>query len=205
MAAEPATTTDRPLRARGRATRARLIDAGVWAFSRKGFHATRVDDVVRRARTSHGTFYLYFPSKEALFEQVLAEVADEFGRLTVDLPEIRRTDEARAALEAWLVSFIEVYRRFGPLIRTWTEADRPGREGGPGPDLLGTVAEAFGARLKLRRRKDLDPAIAALALVAMVERVNYFHTTGQLDEQPGALAATLADIILDALFGPSRD
>lgn len=204
----PARTTSaaspRPLRARGQATRARLLDAGVWAFSRKGFHATRVDDIVKRAKTSHGTFYLYFSSKDALFDQLVTDVAEEFRLLTEQLPRIDRSDEARAALEAWLTSFIEVYRRFGPLIRSWTEAERTGAAatGGVGDDVLGTVADAFAARVKLRRRKDLDPAIASLALVAMVERVNYFLVVGQLDESAEELAATLADIVLDALFGP---
>jgi AcrR family transcriptional regulator len=201
--AAPDGGAERPLRARGRATRARLLDAGVVAFSRKGFHATRVDDVVKRARTSHGTFYLYFSSKEELFEQLVADIASELRALADGLPEIRPTAESREALTAWLVEFVEVYGRYGPLIRSWTEADR--RDAGDattGADVLATVADAFAAKVKLRRRKDLDPAIASLALLAMVERVNYFFAAGQLDEDPAGLAATLAVIMMDALFGP---
>ena len=78
-----------PKRARGRATRARLLDAGVKSFSRKGFHATRVDDIVKRAKTCHGTFYLYFASKDDLFEQLVTDVAAEFRELTDALPVIR--------------------------------------------------------------------------------------------------------------------
>jgi hypothetical protein len=36
----------------------------------------------------------------------------------------------------------------------------------------------------------------------MVERVNYFAITGQLAESSEQLAHTLADIMLDAFFGP---
>lgn len=202
MARATTATDERPLRARGRATRARLLDAGVAVFSRKGFHATRVDDIVKRARTSHGTFYLYFSSKDELFEQLVADVAEEFHTLTDSLPVLTPTVESRAALEGWLVRFIEVYAHYGPLIRSWTEAERDASEGTAGDDVLATVADALGAKVKMRRRKDLDPAIAALALVAMVERVNYFLSTGQVDEDPPGLAATLADIMVDALFGP---
>jgi AcrR family transcriptional regulator len=194
---------DRPLRARGRATRGRLLDAGVAVFSRKGFHATRVDDIVKRARTSHGTFYLYFPSKDALFEQLVADVADEFRTLTESLPDVTPTPASHDALARWLVSFIEVYAHYGPLIRSWTESDRrDASEGMGGDDVLATVADALAARIKVRRRKDLDPAVAALALVAMVERVNYFLATGQLTEDATAVAGTLATIMMDALFGP---
>ncbi len=44
----------------------RLLDAGMRVFAERGYHAARVDDIVRAARTSHGTFYLYFANKEDL-------------------------------------------------------------------------------------------------------------------------------------------
>ena len=40
-------------------------------FLDKGFAATRVEDIARRAGASKGTVYLYFPTKEALFEGVV--------------------------------------------------------------------------------------------------------------------------------------
>src|SRR5262249_12804599 len=49
----------RELRARGRRTMRKLLDAGVEIFAQRGFHAARVDDIVKLAKTSHGTFYLY--------------------------------------------------------------------------------------------------------------------------------------------------
>ncbi|MDQ1383890.1 MAG: hypothetical protein QOG65_1269, partial [Actinomycetota bacterium] len=57
-------TEPRELRARGRDTKRRLLDAGESVLATKGYHSTRVDDVVKVARTSHGTFYLYFSNKE---------------------------------------------------------------------------------------------------------------------------------------------
>src|SRR5215831_10830956 len=55
---------DRELRAQGRQTVRRLLEAGLAEFDERGFQAVRVDDIVRRARTSHGTFYLYFSNKD---------------------------------------------------------------------------------------------------------------------------------------------
>jgi AcrR family transcriptional regulator len=71
----------RELRARGRNTRRRLLDAGAEVLSSKGYHATRVDDVVKVAQTSHGTFYLYFSNKEELFRALATEVAEEMQAL----------------------------------------------------------------------------------------------------------------------------
>jgi AcrR family transcriptional regulator len=74
-------TEPRELRARGRNTKRRLLDAGETVLATKGYHATRVDDVVKLARTSHGTFYLYFSNKEELFRALAAEVAEEMQSL----------------------------------------------------------------------------------------------------------------------------
>src|ERR1035438_8863959 len=62
---------DRELRAQGRETVRRLLEAGMVEFEDRGFHGVRVDDVVRRAGSSHGTFYLYFSNKEDLFKALL--------------------------------------------------------------------------------------------------------------------------------------
>ena len=194
-----ATSPSTPTRARGRATKAKLMTAGVAVFSDKGFRSARVDDIVKRARISHGTFYLYFSSKDDLFEQLVAQVAEELKSLTESLPIIRQTQESRDGLEQWLVSFIELYSTYGPLIRSWTEAERGGVS--TQEDVLGTVAEALALKVKIRKRKDFDPRIASLALLAMVERVNYFSVTGQVDEEAENLSRTLADIMLDAFFG----
>ena len=193
-----ATSPSTPTRARGRATKAKLMTAGVAVFSDKGFRSARVDDIVKRARISHGTFYLYFSSKDDLFEQLVAQVAEELKSLTESLPIIRQTQESRDGLEQWLVSFIELYSTYGPLIRSWTEAERGGVS--TQEDVLGTVADALALKVKIRKRKDFDPRIASLALLAMVERVNYFSVTGQVDEEAENLSRTLADIMLDAFF-----
>lgn len=45
-----------------------VLDAAIELFMEKGFAATRVDDIAKRAGLSKGTVYLYFPSKEAVLE-----------------------------------------------------------------------------------------------------------------------------------------
>ena len=50
-----------------------LLAAALELFAEKGFAATRLDDVARRAGVSKGTLYLYFDSKEALFKAVIEQ------------------------------------------------------------------------------------------------------------------------------------
>lgn len=59
-------------RARRKADRpAELLEAALDAFVAKGFAATRMEDIARRAGVSKGTIYLYYASKEAIFEALV--------------------------------------------------------------------------------------------------------------------------------------
>src|SRR6516164_8950270 len=79
-------------RARGQQTLRRLLDAGGTVFADRGFHAARVDDIVKAARTSHGTFYLYFASKEDLLRALAVECAEEMEALADGLGPITPDD-----------------------------------------------------------------------------------------------------------------
>lgn len=63
----------RPRTRRKDARPAELLAAALDCFVEKGFAATRMEDIARRARVAKGTFYLYFPSKEAVFEALVRE------------------------------------------------------------------------------------------------------------------------------------
>jgi AcrR family transcriptional regulator len=70
----------RPVKIDGRVSRAQRLResrrAGVLAvaqqiFSQKGYHATSIDDLIEAAGIARGTFYLYFESKRAIFDELL--------------------------------------------------------------------------------------------------------------------------------------
>ena len=48
-----------------------ILKAALEIFTQYGYAATRLDDVAERAGISKGTIYLYFPSKEELFAEVV--------------------------------------------------------------------------------------------------------------------------------------
>ncbi len=64
----------------------KLLDAGLAEFDERGFQAVRVDDVVRRAKISHGTFYLYFSNKEDLFKALLSDALVDMSALPTSSP-----------------------------------------------------------------------------------------------------------------------
>jgi len=87
--------------------KARIMEAAISVFSRKGFPGATMDDVASEAGLGKGTLYLYFPSKEDLLKEILAgglhilrkrlqEIADDTG-------SARERLEAMAHLELELI------------------------------------------------------------------------------------------------------
>src|SRR5207253_8261471 len=114
---------ERELRAQGRKTMRKLLDAGMTVFERRGYHAARVDDIVKVARTSHGTFYLYFANKEDLFRALATDVAEEMTALADSLGPVGPDQSGYEELRGWMSRFSDLYVHYGPVIRAWTEAE----------------------------------------------------------------------------------
>jgi AcrR family transcriptional regulator len=122
----------------------RLLEAGLAEFDERGFQAVRVDDIVRRARTSHGTFYLYFANKDDFFKALLRDALHDMGVITDAFPVVTRNDAGRAALREWVHTFCETYATHAAVIRTLSQADVVSEEvWGDGLQLLFRLAEAI--------------------------------------------------------------
>lgn len=85
--ADNAGTADR-LQRRREQTAGALLDAARSVLSSKGYHGTKIVDIARAANVGVGTFYLYYPTKEALFLEL---VEDTVSRLKGELDAVRAT------------------------------------------------------------------------------------------------------------------
>ncbi len=184
----------------------RLLDAGLRVFARRGYHAARVDDIVRAARTSHGTFYLYFTNKEDLLRALAVDCAHELTALADTIGPITTDDSGRRELRSFIAGFLGTYRRYGPVIRAWMEDQVGDRD----VDRLGVKAfTAIGDRLGQRMREAgveiADNERAAVgALMAMLERVSYGVASGRVSEDDEALLDTMTTIVHRGFFGAPR-
>ncbi len=86
-----AQTDGRTLRAARQRERRRraVLDTALRVFSDKGYHQTRISDIIEAAGIARGTFYIYFDSKNAIFHELLdlllTRLRDNF--VGVDLSE----------------------------------------------------------------------------------------------------------------------
>ena len=79
-----------------------ITDAAMAAFAEKGYAATKVEDVAKRAGVSKGLLYLYFKTKEELFKAVVRSLV------------VPRIDELSAIIDAHEMSS-EAFLR-GPFL-----------------------------------------------------------------------------------------
>lgn len=113
-----------------RERRATILQAAISLFAQRGFADAGVGDIARAARVGHGTVFLYFPSKEALFRAAVLEPLEEFAARSLEvmdgqagaLARIRRLVGAQVRATAAQRRYLQVVgeamaraERFGDL------------------------------------------------------------------------------------------
>src|SRR6266550_3600087 len=106
-----------------RATRAAerrqaILEAALDEFVARGFAATRLDDVAKRAGVAKGTIYLHFKDKESMFEELIrTAIVPMISRLWGTPPQPGAS--VRDMVEGFAKTFIEevATTRRGDLVR----------------------------------------------------------------------------------------
>jgi len=100
-----------------KSTRERILDSAMDIFSAKGFHDTKLDEIVADASTSKGSIYFHFPNKEKLFIALVDQFADLIERRAKEAieQETQGIKRVQVALEAVLDTFSK-YRRPAKLL-----------------------------------------------------------------------------------------
>jgi AcrR family transcriptional regulator len=185
-------------RSRRRAdTRQRLYEAAVELVAEQGFSATTVDDIAERAGVAKGTVYYNFPSKTALFEDLLRHGV---GLLTADFRAAvadRSPTEAVAALVRAELAYIQRYRSFAQLLlsemwrtnREWQQTLTLLRE-----EAVGVIADVVQAGVDSGDfAPDLDVRLASSALfgVGLVVALDWlvFQPDRDIDDVERSLLA----------------
>jgi AcrR family transcriptional regulator len=173
----------RGLGAQGRQTVQRLLEAGLAEFEETGLQATRVEDIVRRAKTSHGTFYLYFSNKDDLFRTLLQDALHDMEIITDEFPVVTSNDAGRAALRRWVDLFSDTYAAHATVIRILSQAEIVGEEVyADGLRQLFRLSEVMTQGMTAAQKvedttESSEPAphaeLTAVACLMMLERVNY--------------------------------
>ncbi|MEM9055413.1 MAG: TetR/AcrR family transcriptional regulator [Pseudomonadota bacterium] len=96
------------------ARRTALVNAALAVFSRVGFAAAKMDDVAEEAGVSKGTVYLYFESKEQLFDaMVKAKMSPMLDQVAANLakPAASATERLKQHLRFFYSKILDIERR----------------------------------------------------------------------------------------------
>lgn len=181
---------------KGEQSRARLLQAAAAQFAAVGYHRTRVSDIVRQAGLTQAAFYLYFPSKESLYQELmdgffqkLWELSDAGGKVT---PLARH--EVRDRMKENLLELFRFFARMQEQTRiVLTGAEE--RE-----ELHRKLTSIVSANLRKNQeaghvRPELSVEVAAESMLAVVQRLTVRfllsgeRTAEQLAEDAAALLA----------------
>ncbi len=159
---------------KAKATQERILDAAVKIFSRKGYHETKVDDIVEESDTSKGAVYFYFPGKQQIFLALIDKFADVLQRRLIEAvaPVDDGVERVNLALRVCLETFAQ-YRGLAKIFLVQAVG-------------LGTVFEE--KRLQLHDRfagvikTYLDDAIAAGEIAPIDTEVTAYAWMGAINE-----------------------
>jgi len=106
-----------------RALRA-LLASGRDVFVERGYHDTRVDDLVAAAGVSHGAFYRYFRNKDQLARTLTAQAVHAVGTTVLEIPAPTSLDEPSGAnlLKRWLRRYRAAHLHEAGMLRVWVDA-----------------------------------------------------------------------------------
>jgi AcrR family transcriptional regulator len=141
----------------------------------RGYRGLRIDDVVRAAGVSRGSFYSYFDDIDDFVRVMGVRAIQDVSAIVRDLPEA----PTRFALRRWLGRYVEVNLTSGPLVRVWIEAIE-----GPLRQDRAAVTDWGRRRMEsmLQARELGDVEIEAEILMAIVEVFgSRRRTKGELD------------------------
>jgi AcrR family transcriptional regulator len=101
-----------------------LLAAGRDVFVSRGYHNTRVDDLVSAAGVSHGAFYRYFRSKDQLARVLTARAMQAGGESLQRIPDLSTLQQSASPspLRSWLRRYRAAEAREAAMLRVWLDA-----------------------------------------------------------------------------------
>jgi AcrR family transcriptional regulator len=194
----------RTSRERGRRTLTRLLDAAVEEFSAYSYHGARVARVAKRARTSHGTFYVYFDGKDDLLLAMQEDIVAAMDELLARIPEFEPGPAGFATLRAWLAEVCGLFLEHSAIHAALLDAiveDADPRITTQGLRAQRRWTTALADRIRAAGATDIDPYLAAVCIYNLIDRATRSKHRGQLVITFDELVDGLTELVHRSVFG----
>jgi AcrR family transcriptional regulator len=208
-AAQSSATKPRRIRRLPDDARREILDAAEVLLAERPFLELSVDDRMARTCMTRSSFYHYFASLDEAAIALMRRVQDEMMEATAPWLRVDYEGDPAVGLEQGIRASAEVFARHGLVLSAIHEASfryeavqREWRDG-----ILEDWIRAIAAQVRAQRERGLtsvaDPEEMARALLLMNTAVLAERLGKQPPDRPDAVAETLAEIWIGALF-PDR-
>jgi len=172
-------------------------------FAEKGYYATTISDLATAAGIAKGTIYWYFNNKRSIMIAILDDISQEivktFGGILMSAPD------GLEAILGCVAPALDLLEKHGPIyLMYFLEIGSTDR----------TIQEKYrniymivhaGTKAAIKRGvddgaiRDVNPDLAAYAVMGLVERVNELNVLGGQKLSPEEKASETRDLVRHAL------
>ncbi|MFC3053572.1 TetR/AcrR family transcriptional regulator [Kordiimonas pumila] len=152
-----------------------ILDAALAVFTAKGFAASRMDEIAEKAGLTKGSVYLYFKSKEQLFEELITRFSKNFVGVMAERVGVMAEKDPEEALRTVIKTGIMMAA--DPAISA-------------APRLVLAEAARFPDMAAMYHKKVIS--VGQAAIVSLL----------QVGEQKGVFRAVQPDVAKRVIFGP---
>ncbi|WP_373293979.1 TetR/AcrR family transcriptional regulator [Paenibacillus albidus] len=181
-------------------SRRRLLESAACEFANWGFHETKVSTIVKRAGLTQPSFYLYFPSKEAIFEELVTDFHSSLRKLSESFrleAGIKPTDVSKRVLVA-----VETVFRFlvtNPYLTRIGFFLAPDAKQIKGDLTLILKDNLLAEQQKGYFRPELEMETVAECLIGVIEHLTASHLLPGTKD-PSSLATVVVDLFIHGML-----
>lgn len=186
---------------KGEATRQKLLDAAEEIFGTKGYFNTSIVDITLKAEVAQGTFYIYFPSKINVFQELIKELSHRLRKeISLALMGAGSRREAEELGFATFFSFIKEHRNLYRIVQEVQFVDEELYKW-----YYRRLAEGYikglEAAMAAGEFRYLDPEVVAYALMGIAEFLGMRWVLWERKDVPEEALATTMRLIMEGLIG----
>ncbi|MBL8955533.1 MAG: TetR/AcrR family transcriptional regulator [Myxococcaceae bacterium] len=185
-------TSKQPTTKRGQRTRQALLEAAESVFGEMTFEQASIAEITRRAKVALGTFYVYFPHKQAIFVELVDDLSARLKKTLAAAVkgETTRLGRERAGFRAFF-EFAAKHRNLYRVVRQAEFVDEPAYH-----RYYRTLGNAYAKGLSAAMAKGeigrFEPEILAFALMGIADMIGMRFV---LWESPTAIEPIVDEVL----------
>jgi AcrR family transcriptional regulator len=186
---------------KGKKTRQKILETAEGIFGEKGYFETSIAEITLKAGVAQGTFYNYFPTKKAIFDELIKQLSSSFRHEIKVAMEKEETFEAKQragyiAFFEWLIQHRNLYSIIQQSVLVDLELYRWYYE---------KIAEGFvksiNHAIEERECKQLNPETVAYCLMGIGQFIGMRWVYWEEEAVPEEVLDEMMEIIFKGLNG----